>query len=180
MRHCHPHEGPLHEPPDIEGLDPLTAGVFSAFKRSMRLNRQLMGRMLGEQGGHPGQAMCLTVLSRSDGITQRELADLLHLAAPTVTAMLQKMEKAGLLERWTDSKDQRLTRIRLTDEGRCHAAALAEAHATYLRVSIGSLPVEEQRELKRLFERLADNVEEALRELGDFPAHASEREPRTR
>ena len=43
---------------------------------------------------------------------------MLHLSRPSVTAMLQALEKSGAIERRSDERDQRLTRVYLTDEGR--------------------------------------------------------------
>ena len=94
----------------------------------MHVNRQILLRvMAAEQGGRPGRAGVLRVLTKHEGISQRELADLLHLSPPTVTTMLQKMEQDALIERWTDETDQRLTRIRLTQAGRRQSDHMANA-----------------------------------------------------
>lgn len=151
--------GDLH---DLEGVDPLSVDVFRAFKRIVRTNRQLMLRMSAEGGGHPAQAGCMWVLSRHEGITQTELGRMLHIAPATVTTMLQRLERDGLVERWTDTDDQRVTRIRLTDSGRDRADAMASAHASYLDRVLGPLPEVDRRELARLLNALADNVEKEL------------------
>ena len=49
--------------------------------------------------------MRLRFLSVNDGITQRDLAEALHVARPTVTKMLNAMEKAGLVRRRPDAAD---------------------------------------------------------------------------
>lgn len=147
---------------EFEGADPLSVDVFRAFKRIVRTNRQLMMRMSAEGGGHPAQAGCMWVLSRHEGITQSELGRMLHIAPATVTTMLQRLERDGLVERWTDPDDQRLTRIRLTESGRGRAGAMASAHASYLDRVVSPLPEADRRELARLLNELADNVEKEL------------------
>ena len=102
---------------ELEGVDELSTRVFRAFLNALRLHRQLMIAVLGEIDTHPGQAFCLRFLSANDGVTQRDLADSLHLAKPTVSKMLQAMEKAGAIERRPDEYDQRLTRVHLTPPG---------------------------------------------------------------
>lgn len=140
--------------------------LMRAFHRVLHSNRQLMLRRLGDHGSHPGQAMCLRELSRNDGITQRDLAELLDVARPTVTVMLQKMEKAGLIERRADATDQRFTRIFLTEEGR---RLHAEMHRMFEEISaevIGSMAEEDVAELVRLLDLVNDNIQAALANRG--------------
>ncbi|HZL65308.1 MAG TPA: MarR family transcriptional regulator, partial [Thermoleophilia bacterium] len=121
--------------PDLQGVDDLSSHVFRAFLGTARMHMQLMMRTMAETGTHPGQAMCLRLLTVNDGISQRDLADVLNVARPTVTRMLQGMEKAGLIERRADEADQRLTRVFLTGAGRAAekqmgvAAGAGEEHA---------------------------------------------------
>lgn len=156
-----------HEPlPVLDGIDPLSASVFAAFRRTMHLNRQLLAKAMAEKGGHPGAAAVLRVLSAHDGISQRDLAETLHLARPTVTAMLQKLEQHALIERWDDEADQRLTRIRLTTEGRKQSEAFQSSFAAYVDSTIGAMPEADRRELARLLDLLSDNTEAALKRFG--------------
>lgn len=50
--------------------------------------------------------------------TQKELADRLHSAPPTVAASLKVLERQGYVERRTDEKDSRRNRISITPKGR--------------------------------------------------------------
>ena len=81
--------------------------------RAMHAHRQLMARKMSANGIHPAQMFCLREVAHDAGITQRDLAEKLCVARPTLTVMLQKMEKAGLIERRADETDQRYTRIYL-------------------------------------------------------------------
>jgi DNA-binding MarR family transcriptional regulator len=152
---------------DIGDVDPLSAEVFNAFRRTMHLSKQYLGRIMAEKGGHPGAAGVLRVLSAHDGITQRDLAEMLHLSRPTVTTMLQRLEQNGLLERWDDETDQRLTRIRLTDKGRAQAQEFQQSFAAYIRATTGTMSETDRRELARLLGVLADNTASALAAMDD-------------
>lgn len=158
--------GHHHMPPvDLEGVDPLSAGVLAAFRKAMHLNRQLLMRLAADKGGHPGQTVVLGMLAAHDGINQRDLAECLHLARPTVTIMLQKLEQAGLIERWDDENDQRLTRIRLTEAGRASNTELAAAYADYVNATIGAMSETDRAEFARLLGVLTDNTAVALKDL---------------
>jgi DNA-binding MarR family transcriptional regulator len=156
------HHHQPHIPHDIEDIDPLSAEVFNAFRRTMHLNKQLLGRVMAEKGGHPGAAGVLRVLSAHEGITQRDLAEMLHLSRPTVTTMLQRLEQHGLLERWDDETDQRLTRIRLTEKGRAQATTFQESFSAYIDATTGAMSEADRRELARLLGVLGDNAASAL------------------
>ena len=162
------HEPSLPPPP---GVDPQAAAVLEAFRRTAHVNRQIFTRMIGfERNGHPGRAVMLLVLgSAGEGITQRHLADMLHLSPPAVTVMLQKLEKHGIVERWTDEEDQRLTRIRMTAKGRELAGPIAARYADYVDATLGAMSQTDRSELERLLGVFADHAEEALKKLGESP-----------
>ena len=147
---------------ELEGVDELSARVFRAFLNALRLHRQLMIAALSELDTHPGQAICLRFLSANDGITQRDLADALHLARPTVSRMLQAMEKAGAIERRSDEHDQRLTHVYLTARGREVEAAFRTVSAGVINETIGSLPERDRRELERLLGGFGDSISKAI------------------
>ena len=116
-------------PDDLEGVDDLSSHVFRAFMSVLHQHRRLMMRALADRGIHPGQALCLRLLVANDGIAQRDLADAMHVARPTVTKMLHSMEKAKLVRRRPDADDQRLTRVYLTAAGRAEEKEMRTAAA---------------------------------------------------
>lgn len=156
------HRAPHLPPVPLEGLDPLSMRVYEAFMRVLAAHRQLMFRVLAEENAHPGQALCLRMLAERDGISQRELARGLHLAAPTVTAMLQRMEKTGTIERRPDATDQRITRVHLTLEGRARERDLRAVLGGAIGRVLDPIPEPDRRELERLLGVMADRALGAL------------------
>ncbi len=156
---------PQHPRPAPEGVDPLSWQVFGALKSSMHLSRQLLMRRTADKGGHPAQAGCLHVIAHREGITQRELAETLHLAPASVTTMLQRMERQGVIERWNDETDQRLTRIRLTEAGAQLNSELAMVSAEVIAATITPLSAHDREELVRLLNLLAVNTAAELERL---------------
>jgi DNA-binding MarR family transcriptional regulator len=151
-------------PDRLEGVDELSARVFRAFLGTLRQHQRLMMQALAESGVHHGQALCLRFLSANDGITQRDLADALHVARPTITRMLHSMEKAGLVRRRPDAADQRLTRVELTEAGRAEEVQIRETAAGYVNATIATLPEADRRELARLLEDLGACIARASAE----------------
>ena len=86
----------------------------------MEISRMYMEKCfvkLKKVGIHPRQIPILAVLYRRDGCSQKELAQELDVKPPTVTVSIQRLEKNGLLIRRQDEKDQRVSRIYLSDAG---------------------------------------------------------------
>lgn len=86
----------------------------------MQLNRAYAAKcftQMAEHGVHPGQIPILILLAEHKEMSQKEIAGELHVKPPTVNVMVQRMEKAGLVGRKHDEKDQRVTRIFLTEKG---------------------------------------------------------------
>ena len=87
-------KGLVGAPFDLDGVDELSARVFRAFLGTARLHVQLMMRTLQYSGKHPDQAMCLRMLSVNDGVSQRGLARVPHVARHTITLALEKQQEA--------------------------------------------------------------------------------------
>ena len=73
---------------------------------------------LSQWGIHPGQLPMLWLLGTKEGLSQKEIAERLKVKPPTVTMTIRRLEKMNLLSRQQDEKDQRVSRIYLTDEGK--------------------------------------------------------------
>jgi len=83
-----------------------------------KLTRVRAHASLEEFGLYRGQQFVLCALWEQEGITHSELAEQLLVQPATITNALKRMEKAGLVERRQDTKDQRVSRVYLTDAGR--------------------------------------------------------------
>ncbi len=150
----------------MDGVDVDSVDAFRAFKRAMMLHRRLLMSTFAEEQMHPAQAGCLQALAHRDGLSQSDLAEMLHVSRPTVTTMLQRMESGGTIERRPDETDSRVTRVYLTEAGRALADRMHAGFADMLNVSIGSLPDADKREFARILGALNENVEAVLRERG--------------
>jgi len=73
---------------------------------------------LAPLGIHAGQDRLLQELWREDGITQRRLIERLSVEPPTVTGIVQRLEREGLLTREPDADNRRVQRVYLTEAGR--------------------------------------------------------------
>lgn len=89
--------------------------------RIKQVGGRLFDSMLAEAGVdafNGAQGRILYVLWQEDGVTISQLAGRTSLANTTLTSMLDRMEKGGLIRREASAKDRRALLIRLTDKAR--------------------------------------------------------------
>jgi DNA-binding MarR family transcriptional regulator len=117
-------------------------------------------RKASELGVHPGQLHVLKMVAMHDGISQKELANLLRVKPPTVAVMVKRMEKAGLIRRVEDREDMRVMRISLTEEGKRISGKADEAMHENEKVILQGFSDEELAQLRNYFERLVENMQQ--------------------
>lgn len=133
-----------------------TTGYLLA--RACKAHRGRVGAGLSEVGLHVGQEMVLSHLWTEDGLTPSELAERLGVEPPTVTNMLSRMEKGGLLERCRDPKDARCTRVYLTERGRELREPVERRWEAVQERAFAGFTAEEEDLLRELLIRIHDNL----------------------
>jgi DNA-binding MarR family transcriptional regulator len=73
----------------------------------------------------------LAALRASPGLTVTALAEACLLQQPTMTKLLDRMTRDGLVARAPDARDRRVVRVALTPDGDARAAGLFAAAARY-------------------------------------------------
>ncbi len=100
----------------------------------------------------------LSALAEEDGGTQLSLVERTGIKAPTVSIMLRKMEKLGLVSRKVDDYDLRKTHVKLTDAGRAADAAAKESIKQIQKDTFASLTDEQMDAFCSVLKVLADNL----------------------
>ncbi|MEV0618982.1 MarR family transcriptional regulator [Nonomuraea sp. NPDC050404] len=116
-----------------------------ALVRLAHLVQQVFAEVSREQDLTPQQAQLLCLLV--DGpVGMSELVRTLQLEKSSLTGLVDRAEKRGLVVRTRDSRDRRACRIGLTGEGERAGARAHEEVSRRLEVLAGELP-DRQREL---------------------------------
>ena len=84
------------------------------------------------------------------------------MARPTITVMLHKMAAAGLIARRPDEKDQRLTRIYLTDAGRCLQDEMNSTLGNFINASFGEMSADDLGDFERVLSSLCSIIDREL------------------
>ena len=96
-----------------------------------------------------------------EGLKMNELSRLLMVTGGNVTAIVDQLEKEGLVERLDEPADRRAFRIRLTKSGERTFAEMARAHEEWVVELLAGLSRRDQDELLRLLARVKENAVEA-------------------
>lgn len=81
-------------------------------------HRNIIDSKFRENGLYFGQPPILKYLSEHKDATQKEIANFLHISAPSVATSLKRMEEAGLVVRLENKKDARRNTVKLTKKGK--------------------------------------------------------------
>jgi DNA-binding MarR family transcriptional regulator len=127
----------------------------------LKRHRHTIDQKVHEYGVYPGQPPLLLRLSEEDGLSQGELAARIHNKPATLTVMVDRMEKTGLVERRPDAHDQRVTRVYLTDKGRQVTAVVKEAIQVADDKCFEHFLPEEKLLLRRLLIQMLDNLDQS-------------------
>ncbi|HEX7031303.1 MAG TPA: MarR family transcriptional regulator [Gammaproteobacteria bacterium] len=105
------------------------------------------------------QLVCVRHLLRHGPTAPGTLARRISLSPATVTGIVDRLEKRGLVTRARSIDDKRKVEIALTDEGRQLVGQMPPPlHETFSR-RLGELPVEQQEEIDRVLAKIVDMME---------------------
>lgn len=128
----------------------------------MKVDRYFMAKCFGQMQGlgiYPGQIPVLGMVSKKEGLSQKELAEILRIKPPTVTVSVQRLEKAGFLYKKPDEKDQRIARIYLTEKGKETKARALQRIRENKSVMLEGFSETEQCLLRRFLKQILENID---------------------
>jgi DNA-binding MarR family transcriptional regulator len=123
-----------------------------------RLHRRLRQQSLA--GLSPAQGSALATVGRLGTPTLGELAVAEQVQPPTMTRLVAGMEAAGLLERLADAADGRVSRVRMTANGRRTIERIRSQKNAFLAQRFAALDPAEHAALGELTELLEKLVAE--------------------
>ncbi len=141
------------------GPRPIRENVGFTLAKACKAHRGNVGALLAEVGLHVGQEMVLAELWAEDGLRGGKLAARLGVEPPTVTKMLRRLERCGLVERRQDPHDARSFRVYLTEEGRELEDRVLRLWERAEEQALAGLDAEERVTLHRLLTRVRGNLD---------------------
>jgi DNA-binding MarR family transcriptional regulator len=156
---------PFPIPSDVKPeVDSILEAIVYLSTESRRLTKELARRadLTGPQ---------LTVLKMLEGLGDLSLSDLserIRAQNSTVTGIIDRMEREGLVLRSRSTEDRRVVRIKLTDKGARIARDIEIEPMEIFRSALESLTPAEMSDLLRILTKIARRVQAIVkRDVGD-------------
>jgi len=142
-------------------------GAFRALLRVQGLLERVMQPYFAQFGISGSQWGVLRNLNRAEeqglpGLRLTDLSDRLLIRPPSVTGVVDRLERAGLVVRDGAPFDMRAKQVALTAKGRELVERILAVHGQQIDTVLGVLSSTEQTELHRLLSRLVQHLEGVL------------------
>ncbi|MBA2677510.1 MAG: MarR family transcriptional regulator [Ktedonobacteraceae bacterium] len=141
----------MNDKPEYESINFLLRMICQA-------QRNQMSDALAAIELYAGQEMFLWHLWREEGLTQSQLVERMCVQPPTISKMLDRLGKAGLVERRPDAENSRLSRVYLTEQGNIQKLAVRAIWTNIEQRLTQGLSVEERIVLRRLLLQVHENL----------------------
>ena len=142
-----------------------TDSIFYQFEQTAKFCKHLSMQVFQklEMPVTPDEFYALDVIMLNEGICQRELAKIILRDRPNTGRILDSLEEKGYIERFVDTKNNRLVkRIKLTEDGE----VVAKETSNKLRDYIAKIPKvfsdEDKENLKDLIIRFRQSLEKEV------------------
>ena len=148
--------------------------ITAAIRRIMR-GVELQSRRLTEEHGLTGpQLAVLQAVAQMPGASIILLARATHLSSPTVTGIVDRLARNGLVERVRSDRDRRSVRVTLSPRGEAVLSAAPSLLAHRCRQELSRLADWERSMILAVLQRVANMLD--AEDLEDLPALIDQKE----
>ena len=141
--------------------DPRTIGQL--LNDVAKLMRKRFGQRAGSRGWTRAQWQTLTVLSKNEGIMQRQLAELLEIEPITLTRILDRLIKQGLVERRSHPTDRRAFLVYTSELAQSLLGEMRELGTLTRAEALQNIDEAEQLALLNTLSTMKENLARACR-----------------
>lgn len=134
-----------------ESIGKLTAAIH----RNLQI---VLNRKLKDISIRSGQHDFFYVISRYEGITQKELSEWLYISKSTTAKAVKNLMDHGYVRKEKDTEDNRYDRLYLTEKGKQISAQMQETFMEVVEITTRDLSPVEIRQTKELLKKILNNV----------------------
>jgi len=152
------------QPRSASPTPPVTEAVFHSFLRLWGRLRQVQEPYFARFGISPSHWGILRVLQRAElggeeELSLKEVSARMLIQPPSVTGVVDRMERQGLVRRIASQTDRRVRHLSLTPQGRDLVAKVLEGHADRIQLLFAGLKIHEQQTLLELCNRMQEHLQ---------------------
>ena len=155
-----------HVPDELKpDIDAVVETIVYLYTESRRLTKEVAARY----GLTGPQLTVVKMLEALGDLSLSRLSEKIRAQNSTVTGIVDRMEREGLVTRTRSATDRRVVHIRLTDKGAALAAEVPVEPIVILRDALEDLDASEMRVLLRILTKLARRVKELVERSSVLP-----------
>ncbi len=109
----------------------------------------------------------IAVLSIKEGITQKHIADMLFVEAPTLVSVIDKMEKDGYVRRESDSNDRRNNLIFMTKKSKDIVDPIIDSILEIRNMGLDKISKKDMEAAKKVLSQIITNTEKFISQKGE-------------
>ena len=136
--------------------------VMMALSRTRRAWMDHTKAVAQEMGIPDSYRLVIMYLIREPGANQKDIAEFANITTAAVNQTVKEMIANGYLEKQTDEKDRRYTKLYLTEKGREIALMLREKLHTSDEVITAAITPEKEAEMIALLDKIHDCIRRDL------------------
>lgn len=144
--------------------------LWVVMNRAFRSISEPLHRQVEAHGLSFTEFAVLEILLHKGPLAIGEIGERILLTSGSMTYVVDKLEKRGLLERRACAEDRRVTRAVLTPEGRTLIERVFTEHAEHIEALLAGLSAREQEQAAELLKRLGYYAQGAAIRLAGAPA----------
>lgn len=141
-----------------EELGKKTTDFFFMFHTLNRGYHCCINKISQEIGLSKGQPPVLLFLEEEKSKTQKELADMLNVKPASMTDVLKRMEKNGLIERNRGENDLRTMHVTITEKGKDKSDEFLQKERDLETLFFKGFSDKEKESFLKLFAKMTDNI----------------------
>ncbi len=143
-------------PKDVKAeVDEILEAIIYLYTESRRITKELARR--AELTGP--QLTVVKILETVGDLSLSDLSDRIRAQNSTVTGIVDRMEREGLVVRERSTEDKRVVNIRLTEKGERIAREIPVEPMEIFRGALAGLTATEMRDLLRILTKVAHRVQ---------------------
>jgi MarR family 2-MHQ and catechol resistance regulon transcriptional repressor len=157
----------MSSPPTPSTLDNVPEQAFRALLRTIGAMDRVMQPYFAQFGISRSQWAVMRHLSRAecqgqDGLRLTDLSERLIIRPPSVTGVVGRLERDGLVARAASRGDLRAKKVRLTAKGKALVNRVLTGHRRQIQKVMAGLDESEQSELLRLLTQLGEHLNQRM------------------
>lgn len=151
-------------------MNELNEKLMEQFRKYQVLMHQGMRRFAPrgpKEDPHHGQGKVLVMLAENDGVSQKLLTEQSGIRPASLSELIIKLERNGLVERQRNEEDKRNRNVYLTDDGRALAETIKSRKDESADFLFDALSEEEKETLTVLFDKLITSLEDKVADMDE-------------